>query len=299
MADGRLIGHLAAGGAYAIFGLNIVLCKDIANADAISPIAIFTIRAICATALFWALSLLLPDENVDRKDLKDIALASVIGLFMPQITFLTAITMSTPLDTAILGTLSPIFTMFIAAIVLKEPITAKKAAGVATSFAGVLFLILNSVVATNGIDHTTPLGFALLILNSLSFAAYLGIFKPLIQKYSVVTFMKWMFLFAILYSIPFSAHDLVTTDYSSITTEVWLEIGFLVFFATFVAYFLIPVGQKRIRPTLVSMYSYLQPIIAATVAIAVGMDVLTWRKVLATALVITGVVIVNKSRARV
>lgn len=292
-----LKGHLASGGAYAIFGLNIVFCKDIAACGAISPIALFTLRAIGASILFWLISLMMPAEKVDKGDLWRIAIAAVVGLFVPQLTFLAACTMTTAIDISILSTLSPIFTMFVAAIVLKEPITFKKAAGVAISFAGVIFLIFNSVVNHNGVDTTSPWGVVLMLLNALSFASYLGIFRPLIAKYSVITFMKWMFLAALLISLPFSARDLATTQYASIPGNVLWEIGFLIVFATFVAYFLIPIGQKNIRPTLVSMYSYLQPIIAAVVAIAIGMDTLTWQKVLATVLVVCGVVTVNRSRA--
>ena len=297
MPGSKLIGHLAAAGAYIIFGLNIVFCKDIANASAISPIALFSLRALFASALFWLVSIFCPKEQLAKGDFWRIGLASFIGLFVPQYTFLVAITMTTAIDTAIIGTFSPIFTMIIAAIALKEPITAKKAGGVAISFGGILFLIFNSVLSSNGVTQTRTLGIILLLMNSLSFAAYLGIFKPMISRYNVITFMKWMFPWALAISLPFSFRDLVTTNYAAIPANVVWEIGFLVFFATFIAYFLVPVGQKRIRPTLVSMYSYLQPIIATIFAIIAGMDLITWQKILATALVVSGVIIVNKSRA--
>ena len=144
---------------------------------------------------------------------------------------------------------------------------------------------------------TSPWGVVLLLVNSLSFSLYLGIFRPLISKYSVVTFMKWSFLFSLLLSLPVSAGGLLTTDFAAIPPNVRGEIGYLVFFATFVAYFLIPYGQKFIRPTLVSMYSYLQPIIAAIISIWTGLDSLSWQKVLASLLVVGGVVLVSKSRA--
>lgn len=298
MAKSTLVGHLAAAGAYTIFGLNIVFCKDIANSEAVTPIALFSLRAVGATALFWLISLFMPKEKMAKGDLWKTAVASFFGLFLTQYTFLSAITMATPLDASIISTLSPIFTMLIASLVIKEPITFKKAAGVAISFAGVLYLILNTVSTRAGATQTSPWGIVLLLANSLSFATYLGVFRPLISRYNVITFMKWMFLFALLISLPFSARDLATTDFAAIPVNVRWEIGFLIFFATFVAYFLVPVGQKHIRPTLVSMYSYLQPIIAATIAIAVGMDALTWQKVAATVLVISGVVIVNRSRSK-
>ena len=291
-----LKGHLALAAAYTIFGLNLVFCKDIANSDSISPYVLFTLRAIGASILFWLLSLCMPKEKVDRKDLWRIAAASLVGLFIPQMTFLMAITMTSAIDTAIIGTLGPIFTMFFAFFFLKEPITGKKAGGVALSFAGILFLIFNSA-HEGGAAATSPLGIVLLLVNSLSFSLYLGLFRPLISKYSVVTFMKWSFLFSLLISLPISFRGMLSTDYAAIPVGVRWEIGYLVFFATFVAYFLIPYGQKLIRPTLVSMYSYVQPIIAAIVSIWYGVDTLTWQKILASVLVVGGVILVSRSRA--
>ena len=291
-----LKGHLALAAAYTIFGLNLVFCKDIANSGSISPYVLFTLRAIGASILFWLLSLCMPKEKVDRKDLWRIAAASLVGLFIPQMTFLMAITITSAIDTAIIGTLGPIFTMFFAFFFLKEPITGKKAGGVALSFAGILFLIFNSV-HEGGAAATSPLGIVLLLVNSLSFSLYLGLFRPLISKYSVVTFMKWSFLFSLLISLPISFRGMLSTDYAAIPVDVRWEIGYLVFFATFVAYFLIPYGQKLIRPTLVSMYSYVQPIIAAIVSIWYGVDTLTWQKILASVLVVGGVILVSRSRA--
>lgn len=292
----KLAGHLSVAGAYTIFGLNIVFCKDIANSEAVSPIVLFTLRALGASVLFWLLSFLIPKEKVERGDYLKIAVASFVGLFVPQLTFLKAITMATTIDTAIMGTLGPIFTMIFAFLFLGEPITGKKAGGVALSFAGVIFLIFNSV-HEGGVSATSPWGIVLLLLNSLSFSLYLGMFRPLISKYSVVTFSKWTFLFSLLLSLPFSFKGFLTTDFATVPSLVKWEIGYLVFFATFVAYFLIPFGQKHLRPTLVSMYTYLQPIIAAIVSIWAGMDVLTWQKLAATVLIVGGVVLVSRSRA--
>ncbi len=293
----QLIGHLASFGAYAIFGLNIVFCKDIANHGELSPIFLFTLRAFCAGLLFWMLGLFTRREKVPAIDLLRMAGAALLGLVIPQMTFLTAITMTAPIDLSVVQSMTPIMTMFVAAIFLKEPITWKKAGGVALSFAGVLWLIFQSTHAAGPVQ-TRPLGIILTITNALCFALYLGICRPVIQRYSVVTLMKWMFLFAFLVSLPFSAKQVVALDYAAVPAKVWWEVGYLIIFATFIAYFLIPIGQQRIRPTLVSMYGYLQPIIASAVGIAIGMDRLTWMKLLAAVCVFVGVAIVNRSRAR-
>ncbi len=293
-----ILGHFACFTAYLIFGLNIVVCKDLTSSGVISPLALFTLRSLGAGVLFWLISLFLPKEQVERRDLPKIFVASVLGFFLTQISFLMAISRITPMDCSIVASLSPLYTMFIAAYALKEPLSAQKIGGVVLSLCGVLYLILNSVTSTSAVVQTTPVGVLLMIANSLCFSLYLGIFKPTIAKYSVVTFMKWIFLFSTLMSLPFSAKEIVHTDFAALPLSYMAELAFLIICATFVTYFLIPIGQKRLRPTLVSMYSYVQPIVAIVVSIYVGMDTLSWQKVLAAVTVFTGVIIVSRSRQK-
>ncbi len=293
------IGHLAAAGAYVIFGINVVVCRDIAIEGHIEPIVLFSMRALIAGGLFWLLSLFSPKEHVPKKDLLKLAGAGILGLFLPQLTFLHAIAHTTPVDLSVMSTTTPIFTMFVAAIFLKEPITWKKALGVALSFGGILWLILQSTFGSNGPSETEPVGIMFCFANYIVFALYLGTCRNLIGRYSVVTSMKWMFLVSFLVSLPFSLPKLSSTEFALVSSQVWWEIGFMIFFSTFIAYYLIPVGQKRIRPTLVSMYGYLQPIIAIAAAIWTGLDHLTATKVTAAILVFVGVWVVNQSRAAV
>lgn len=292
-----LSGHIACFTAYAIFGVNIIVCKDLTSGHLISPIAIFTLRSLGAGLMFWILSLFLPYEKVEKQDYLKILAAAFLGYFVTQLTFLVAIPDVTPMHCSIISSMSPIYTMFIAAIVLKEPLSWQKAGGVALSLCGILFLILNNASGSSGITESTLSGIFLMFLNSLSFSLYLGIFKPVIAKYSVVTFMKWIFLFSALMSLPLSFREVFSFGWTQIPAEHMWELGYLIVFATFMSYFLIPFGQKRIRPTLVSMYSYIQPIIATVISVIIGMDMLTWQKVLAAALVFGGVIVVSRSRS--
>ena len=293
----KTLGHLACFIAYAIFGINIIVCKDLTSSQLISPLALFCLRSLGAGSLFWIISCFLPKEKVEKKDYGKIMMASLLGFFLTQMTFLIAIPDITPMDCSIVSSLSPIYTMFIAAFALKEPITLRKVGGVAISFLGVIYLILNSVTGQGSTVQTSWVGILLMIANSLCFSLYLGLFKPVITKYSVITFMKWIFLFAAAFSLPLAARELITFDYSLLSSTYLSELAFLIVCSTFITYFLIPLGQKRIRPTLVSMYSYVQPIIAIVISIWVGMDTLSWQKVLAAVMVFGGVVLVNYSRS--
>lgn len=133
-----------------------------------------------------------------------------------------------------------------------------------------------------------------MFVNTLSFACYVGIFKPLIRKYSVITFMKWMFVFSTVYALPF-APGLLRTDFQALTPTIVWQVLFVVVCATFISYFLIPIGQKRLKPMLVCMYSYVQPVVAMCVSLAAGLDTMTWAKGVAAVLVFLGVGIVNFS----
>ena len=234
-----------------------------------------------------------PHEHIHKEDVWKVVVASFLGLFMTQLSFLFAITKTTAIDASIMSTLSPIMTLVISALVIKERITWSGVAGIALSLVGVLILIYNCVSIRSGADSTSIWGILGMLVNTLCFAAYVGIFKPVIRKYSVVTFMKWMCLFSSLLALPSSFGAFKASNLAAVPMDVFWQIAYVVVFATFVAYFLIPIGQKRLRPVVVCMYTYVQPVIAMVIALAMGLDHLTALKVAASLLVFIGVGLVN------
>lgn len=292
--NNTIIGNLACFTAYAIFGFNIISCKSIAIDGNITPMALFCLRSFGATVLFWLWSFFEGrKDKMEKKDLWKVAVASFLGLFMTQLSFLFAITKCTAIDASIMSTLSPIMALIISAIVIKERITWSGITGIALSLVGVFILIFNCVSIRSGADSTSIWGILGMVVNTLSFASYVGIFKPLIQKYSVVTFMKWMFLFSSLMALPFSFKAFGASNLLAVPIDVMWQVIFVVVAATFIAYFLIPIGQKHLRPVVVCMYTYVQPVIAMVIALIMGLDTLNGLKILATILVFTGVGLVN------
>ena len=292
--NSTLVGNLACFVAYGIFGFNIISCKNIALDGNITPMALFCLRSFGATVLFWIWSMFTaPREQIEKKDVWKVAVASFLGLFMTQLSFLFAITKTTAIDASIMCTMSPIMTLVISAIVIKERITWSGILGIILSLIGVLILIFNCVSIRSGADSTSIWGILGMVVNNLCFASYVGIFKPVIQKYSVVTFMKWMFLFSSLMALPFSFGAFKASDLGAVSMAVAWQVLFVVVAATFIAYFLIPIGQKRLRPVVVCMYTYVQPVIAMVIALLLGLDTLNALKVLASVLVFTGVGLVN------
>ena len=297
MQDRNLRGHIALFVAYIIFGLNTPIAKNILiHEEVCSAFALTFYRIGGATLLFWTLSLFTKRESVPFKDLLLLFAASLFGISINQMSFITGLSHTSPIDASVIVTTAPIITMFFAAFFIKEPITWKKAIGVTIGALGALLLIFNNNVAEQQQSHT--LGNLLCLLSVFSFGLYLVAFKSIIMKYSPATLMKWMFLFASVCCLPFCWKDITTVKYAEITMDMYLQIIYVVAFATFFAYLLIPVGQKLLRPTIVSMYNYIQPIVSSLVAVALGMDRFGWVKGSATVLVFLGVYIVTTSKSR-
>lgn len=151
---------------------------------------------------------------------------------------------------------------------------------------------------TTGAGNGSLIGDLLCLLAQISFSIYLTVFKGLSQKYSPITLNKWMFVYASMCYIPFSYHDVAAIQWSEISTAALLQAGYVVVGGSFLAYIFIMSAQRLLRPTVVSMYNYMQPIVASTVAIILGLGVFNLEKGIAIALVFLGVYIVTQSKSR-
>lgn len=278
-----------------IFGANNPVARMLMP-DVMSPFVLTFFRFSGAMVLFWVVSLFLKQERVSLKDKGLLFAASLFGLTMNQLPFFIGLSMTSPIEASIVVTMAPIVTMILAAIFVKEPITKKKAIGVLIGASGALIIVLKNLSEHSGTG--TVLGNLIVFMAVISFAFYLTLFKKLISSYHPVTIMKWMFLFATITGFPFCYSSLVELNLNELPVNVWLSVGFVVILATFMAYFLLPVGQKVLRPTTLSMYNYVQPIMASIVAIWFGIDSFGYQQLVAAALVFTGVYIVTQSKSR-
>ena len=191
----------------------------------------------------------------------------------------------------------PIWTMIMAAIFLKEPITGKKAAGVLLGLCGALLLIFFGGSRAAGATSNIW-GDLLCLLSQISYGVYLVFFQGVIKKYSPVTLMKWKYTFGALILLPLSFSGLFSVEWGTLPSQQWAGLAYVLFCGTFLSYLIVPLGQKHLRPTVVAMYNYLQPITAAAIAILWGLDTFNVFKLIAIVMIFSGVMLVNKSRAK-
>ncbi|MDR2885972.1 MAG: DMT family transporter [Rikenellaceae bacterium] len=289
-------GHIAMAINGLIFGLNIPVSKGLLSEGYITPFTLTLLRMCGAAALFWIVSLVQPREKVATKDIFLLFLASLFGIMLNQAAFIAGLALTSPINASIIATMVPIVTMLLAGLLLREPITWLKGGGVAMGAAGALMLILGTGAAGAGNGHIR--GDLLCASSAISYSIYLTAFKPLIMRYSPVTLMKWMFLWAAVFCTPFGYEELLQVDVANLPWVTIIEVFYVVFLATFFTYMLIPVGQKLLRPTVVSMYNYMQPLVASLAAVALGIDTFGWWKATAGGLVFLGVWVVTRSKSR-
>ncbi len=282
--------HLSLLAANIIYGLNYSIAKEVMP-NSIKPFALLSIRSIGGVALFWITSLFVPKEHVDRKDLLYLLGCSFFGVVINQTFFLVGLNLTTPINSSIIQSTNPIFAFVFAALILRENITFLKGAGLAIGLSGVLMLILQNGVPD--VSSSTFLGDSFSLVNTVSWAFFTVIIKRMLDKYHPVTVMKWVFLFGMLTNIPAGYHQWSTMDWSSISSVAWLEISFVIIGATYLGYLLITYGLRRLSPTVVSIYTYIQPVIAAYLATILGQDHIDIVMVLSALLIFAGVFVVS------
>ncbi len=295
----KLQGNLLMLFVMCLFGINIPINKYLYAEGFISPYGMTALRMSFAAIMFWLVSLFMPKEKVAKKDLTILFVGGLLGMFFNQSLFAYGLNETSPVDASIITTSSPLFAMIIAAIVLKEPITLKKAGGVLLGGAGAIFLIYSSHQISVGQGDTLKGDLAILCAQ-IFYSTYIVITRPLSTRYSSITMMKWMFLFATLFALPLFGKDVVDAPLIQYRESIvpFVAISFTLVGATFLTYMLIPVAQRRIRPTTISMYNNVQPIIASLVAIYIGQDNFTIEKVIAAVLIFGGVYFVTTSKSR-
>ena len=291
-----LFAHLCMFFACAFWGLMAPLGKD-AMTHGLTGIDMVTFRVAGAAVLFWVASLFVKKEHPPVKDILLLGLAGMFGLVFNQCCYTIGLSITSPINSSIVTTSMPIFAMLLSALILKEPITGKKAGGVFMGFSVAVLLILTSATAVNSKVGDLR-GDLLCMFAQLSFAFYLSMFNKLIKRYSVFTVNKWMFTFAALVITPFTFSHVSSIAFSEITVKTWLETMFVVVVCTFVCYILTMQAQQVLRPTVVSVYNYVQPAVAVIVSVFSGLGVFKLTHALAVVLVFFGVRFVTKSRKR-
>lgn len=289
-----LPGHFAMLAATIMWGAMAPIAKGILQEGNIGGVALSALR-IGGGALLFLIASLLPrkltgDRFVERKDLLKLFLASVVMISFNQGLFIIGIEYTSPVDTAVMCTLTPVFTLILAAFFIGQLMTPLKVLGVVLGLSGALMMAFSeggTSVASNPL-----LGDTLCIIAQVCAAIYYVFFLDIINKYPPFTIMKWMFFFSFITYVPCVSSSLIGIDWA-FSSKTILSLAYIIVFPTFIAYLIIPFSQRLLKPTVISMYAYFQPVVASVLAAIMGLAIFGWDRILATILIFIGVAMVS------
>ena len=293
----RSLGFLAAFGATLIYGLNHTVAKNVMPVY-IGPYAFILLRVIGASILFWTVSLFIKTEKIDKKDWPRIILCSFVGMVINMLAFFKGLELSTPVNSSVMITLSPIIVFIFSAILLKEKIESMKAFGIASGFVGALILVLYT--AKTGVNAPNiPMGNLLFIVNSFAYGLYLVLVKPLISKYNIITLLKWLFLLGVIMNFPVTISQFSEVEWTNLPLkEAIIPMAFVVIGTTFFTYLFNAYALTKLTASSVSSFIYLQPIVGIVFAISTKSDSLTLISVVGMILIFIGIYLVTKKTVK-
>lgn len=288
----RLLAILAAIGAGTIYGINHTVAKALMPVY-IQPFGFILLRVTGAALLFWLISPLGPKEKIATSDWPRLLGCSVLGMCINMLFFFKGLNLTTPINSSVITTITPIIVLVLAAILIKEKITLLKTIGIITGLAGALGLILFSSSEVRNASNI-PLGNFLVLVNATSYGLYLILVKPLTGRYHPFTLMKWLFTMAVIINLPFTLKEFIQVEWSSLPIEAILGMSFVVVGTTFLTYLLNVYALRQLSASTISAFVYLQPLIAIIYAVSTGADSLNLLKIVAALLVFAGVYMVTR-----
>jgi drug/metabolite transporter (DMT)-like permease len=287
----RYLALIAAFLATSIYGINHTVAKEVMPIY-IGSSGFIMLRLLGATLIFWLISLFTPNEKIEKKDFLKILIASILGMCVNMLAFFRGLELSTPINSGIIITLSPVLVLILSYFFLKEKVTVKKIIGILIGFSGAVFLILNS--SKTGINAPNiPLGNSFFLLNASAYAGYLIVIKPLTSKYNIFTLMKWLFLIGLVLSTPITFNQFVEVNWTELPWFAIWRMAYVVIGTTFLTYLFNIYALKTLSPTTVGSFIYLQPIITIGFALITGNDVLDTTKMFSCLLVFIGIYLVS------
>jgi drug/metabolite transporter (DMT)-like permease len=288
----RVKAHLAVLAANFIFGANFSVVKYV-TPSVIQPIGLNLLRVLVTTSLFWLLFLLKPASvTIKRNDVFRFLACGAAGVALNQMLFIKGLSLSTSIHAALLMLATPIIITFIAAWLLKERLNAMKFAGLALGIAGAVTLILQKESSQSAPDIIT--GDIFILVNAILYGLYFVMVKPLMQKYTGLQVIRWVFTIGLFIIFPFGWNQFAATDWASIQTDQWAALAFIVLGSTFFAYLFNIYGLSHLGASATGAYIYTQPVFAAVIAIIFMGEVFTWSKGISAALIFAGVFLANK-----
>lgn len=287
----QILAHSALLAVALIYGANYSVAKIVLDDEFVQPIGFILLRILTGLVLFTLTHLMFIQENVDRRDFTRLLICAVFGVAINMCFFFLGLKQTTPIHASLIMTMTPVLVLIASAILLNEVITTRKIIGITIGAIGAIILIAYGQKIS--FQSSQLLGDIMIFINASFYALYLVLVKQLMAKYHQLTIMRWMFTLGLVMVLPFGINDLHAIEWATFTPIVWFAVMYVCVFATFGTYLLNVTALSVVNPSVVSIYIYLQPLVAAVISISLGQETLTTVKIVSAVFIFIGVYLVS------
>ena len=282
--------HLAMLTVALIYGANYTIAKIVLDDEYIQPNGFILLRALVAGSILFILHRIFVKEKIEKEDYGRLILCGIFGAGINMMFFFMGLKATTPINASLIMTMTPILVLLISAFLIKEKITAQKLLGIVLGGVGTVILIIYG----KKFAYTTAVGDFYILINALSYGVYIVLVKKLMAKYHPMTVIMWVMCIGFFVVLPFGGQELLAADFASFPPKVWYATLYVLIGATVLTYTLNATALRTVNPSVVSIYIYLQPLIAAIISLFLGTEMLTAEKIIAGILIFVGVFLVSR-----
>ena len=287
-----------AGAHIALLGCNIVWACDypfynLLLGKYIEPLAMVTAALVVAALLSWVPRLWEEREQIERRDWGIIFIAALLMGVVRKVMMMFGLSLTSPIDGAIIATLSPLLVLVVSVAAGIDRLSVRKVVGLIVGMAGAV-----AVIVTSGSAHHEKSGLVgnlMMICSATVTALYMVFFKRLVAKYRITTLLRAIYTISAIVIFPIGIESVIKSDFTDMNTHLWLAAAFVLTVPTYLPNLLLNYSLKFVQPTVSSTYTYIQPVLAVTLSVAMGLDVLHIDTALFALLLFAGVGLVISS----
>ncbi|MBQ2423839.1 MAG: DMT family transporter [Alistipes sp.] len=292
MKSGELRAHIA------LIGCNIVWACDypfynLLLGRYIAPMAMVCLSLVVAAALSWVPRIWERGEKIESSDWGIIILSALLMGVARKTLMMFGMSRTSPIDGSIIATVVPLIVLVVSVAAGIDSFTRRRVLGLFLGMAGAV-----AVVLSGGTMHhieSELLGNVMILTSGVVTALYMVFFKRLVAKYRITTLLRVIYTLSALVVLPFGWSSVAEVHFAGFDTHIWLAALFVLIVPTYLPNLLLNYSLRYVQPTISSTYSYIQPILAVALSVAMGLDRLQADTILFAVILFVGVWLVISS----
>ncbi len=285
-SNGILRAHIA------LLGCNIVWACDypfynLLLGKYLAPAAMVSASLIVAAILSWLPLFWERGERIERKDWGIIIVAAILIGVVRKTMMMFGLSRTSPIDGSIIATITPLLVLVVSVAAHVERFTLRKLLGLVIGMSGAMAIIFTSSSAKH--ENSELWGNVMMICSGTVTALYMVFFKRLVTKYRVTTLLRAIYTISAVVMLPFGLKPMTEVAFHDFNIHIWLATAFVLIVPTYLPNLLLNYSLRFVPPTTSSIYTYVQPVLAVALSVAMGLDHLHLDTLLFALILFTGV----------